>query len=803
MELPKNYEPKEAEPKWQGYWEQENVYRFDPESDKEIYSVDTPPPTVSGKMHIGHAFSFSHQDFIVRYKRMKGFSVFCPFGTDDNGLATERLIEKMKNVKATKMEREAFIKLCEDTLSEELRPKYLADWKRIGMSCDWDLSYTTISSYSRAISQRMFLDLVKKDRVYRKETPVIWDPQMQTALSQVEIRDEEKESTFNDIVFKTEDGKDVVIATTRPELLASCVAVFLHPNDKKNAHLLGKELIVPYYHYKVPVLEDDRVDPEKGTGVVMCCTFGDQTDIEWYKAFNLPLKEAIGRDGRMTKIAGDLEGLKVSEARAKIIEAMKGSGELIKQEKIKHTVNVGERSGEEIEFINSPQWFIRYLDLKDEFLKRGKEMKWYPDYMRHRLDNWINGLQWDWCISRQRFFGIPFPVWYDKKNGKPIFADEDQLPVDPLEDLPRGYTKDQVEPEKDVIDTWATSSLTPRLAAERFKDHKVYKRLMPMSLRPQAHDIITFWLFNTMVRSHIHDDALPFKEIIISGFALDPKGRKMSKSKGNVIEPQAMIEKYSADALRFWAAGTKLGEDLPFQEKDLVTGKKTTTKLWNASRFTLMHLADFKKQTVEHEIIDRWILSKMHRLIKQCTDSFDAYDFGRAKHETEKFFWQVFCDLYLEIAKDRLYNPDGRGKEGRQSAQDTLYQVLLTILKLFSPIIPHITEEIFQLYFKDREGQVSIHDGGWPTYDAAMIDEEAEKAGDLAVKMIAAVRKWKSEHDLAMNKEIETLIVECDEPTMEIMDRIKDDLLATVKAKSLEYGKGEIEIDEKIRVSIS
>ncbi|NOZ80756.1 MAG: valine--tRNA ligase, partial [DPANN group archaeon] len=715
MELPKRYDPSQSEPRWQQYWEQQDCYRFDPESEKTVFSVDTPPPTVSGKMHIGHAFSFSHQDFIVRYKRMQGFNIFCPFGTDDNGLPTERLIEKMKNVRATKMKREEFIKLCEDTLSQELRPKYVQDWKRIGMSCDWSISYTTIDAHSRRISQRMFLDLVRKKRAYRKETPVIWDPQMQTALSQVEIKDEEKESTFNDIVFRTEDGKDVVVATTRPELLSSCVAVFIHPDDKKNAHLLGKELIVPYYHFKVPVLKDERVDLEKGTGVVMCCTFGDLTDIEWYKAYDLPLKEGIGKDGRMTDLAGDLKGLKVKEARERIIEAMKTQGELIGQKKIKHTVNVGERSGADIEFINSPQWFISYLDLKEEFLRRGKEMEWHPAYMRHRLDNWINGLQWDWCISRQRFFGVPFPVWYDKKTREPIFADDDQLPVDPLVDLPRGYTRDQVEPEQDVLDTWATSSLTPHIAAELFRDHKIYDRLLPMSLRPQAHDIITFWLFNTLVRSHIHDDQIPFKKIMISGFALDPHGKKMSKSKGNVVEPQVMIAKYSADALRFWSAGTKLGDDLPFQEKDLMTGKKTITKLWNASKFTLLHLDDLERGNAKDlETMDRWILSKMQRLIRQCTDSFDAFDFGRAKHETEKFFWQVFCDLYLEIVKDRLYNAEERGREARESAQETLYRILLTILRLFAPIIPHITEEIYQQYFRKKEDAVSIHTGSWP-----------------------------------------------------------------------------------------
>ncbi|MCB9358377.1 valine--tRNA ligase [Candidatus Woesearchaeota archaeon] len=791
MELPNKYDPKESEPRWENFWIDNGIFKFDPDSNKPIFSVDTPPPTVSGKMHIGHAFSFSQQDFIVRYKRMKGYNIFCPFGTDDNGLATERLIEKMKGVKGTRMSRDDFKKLCLDTLKNELRPKYIEDWKRIGMSCDWDIFYTTINDHSMKISQAAFLDLMKKDRIYRKEAPAMWCPQCQTAISQVECEDVEMKSFFNDIVFKVknDEGKEeeLIIATTRPELLPACVAVFYHPTDKRYTHLKGKKAKVPLFDIEVPILEDERADPEKGTGIVMCCTFGDSTDCEWQRAHNLPIKEAITKDGKMTALAGKYEGNDMKTARKMMIEDMKDQRLLLSQEPITHAVNVHERCQTEIEFIHSKQWFIRYLDLKDSFLKRGNELNWYPKHMKNRYDNWINGLQWDWCISRQRFSGVPFPVWYDKKTGEPILPKPDQLPVDPMNDLPEGYTKDQVEPEKDVMDTWATSSLTPHLAADQFKDHPVYEKLLPMTLRPQAHDIITFWLFNTVVRSHIHRNELPWKDVMISGWALDPKGKKMSKSKGNVVEPQAMIEKYSSDALRFWAASSSLGEDLPFQEKELLTGQKMVTKLWNASKFTIMHLEGYQHEEFEEfEAMDRWLLSKLQKLIKSVTESVERYEYSRIKLDVEKFFWQNFCDNYLEICKDRIYNPDRRGSAEKLSAQYTLYTTLLSILKMFAPITPFITEEIYQMYFKDKENLQSIHISSWPEYDEKLVDEKAESAGDLLVNVLADVRRAKSEAKVSLKEPVKELTIE-GKISNDEFSLIEQDLKASTHAETIFY----------------
>ncbi|MDO8661214.1 MAG: valine--tRNA ligase, partial [Candidatus Woesearchaeota archaeon] len=529
------YAPRLTEPQILAFWEQKKIFAFDPASNKKVYSIDTPPPTVSGKMHIGHAFSYTQQDIIARYKRLQGFEVFYPFGTDDNGLPTERLVEKLKKVKGTKMERSAFVKLCQETL-KEITPEFVQGWKRIGISCDFNLCYSTINENCQRISQQAFLDLVTKKRAYRKEAPSLWCPQCETAISQVECEDEEKQSTFNDIVFKTagnesdkksgiqseaDAGKELIIATTRPEMLSACVAIFAHPDDERYKKLFGTKAIVPIYNHEVPIMPDIRANPEKGTGIVMCCTFGDQTDMEWYRAYNLPLKQAIGKDGKMTELAGQYAGLKIVECRKAIIADLTEQG-LIKETKpITHSVNVHERCGTPIEIIQSKQWFIKYLDLKEDLLKWGAELKWHPEFMKSRYDNWVKGLQWDWLISRQRFFGIPFPVWYCEKCDTPVFAEEKNLPVEPLS-MKAPAQKCSCGsvlfvPEKDVLDTWATSSLTPQLALS-LVDKKYHSNIFPMSLRPQAHDIITFWLFNTMVRSRLHQGVNPWKETVISGF---------------------------------------------------------------------------------------------------------------------------------------------------------------------------------------------------------------------------------------------------------------------------------------------
>ncbi len=725
---------------------------------------------------------------------MLGKNVFYPFGTDNNGVATERLVEKMKKVKAKEMERGKFVKLCLETVKKELIPQYTDDMKRLGLSCDFDIFYDTIDEHSQIISQRSFIDLYNKGLEYRKDAPTMWCPTCETGISQVECQDKELDSFFNDIVFKIKDknGKeeDLIIATTRPELLPACVAVFYHPDDKRYQKYKGKKAKVPLFNHEVPIMPDARADPEKGTGIVMCCTFGDQTDMEWQKAHNLPIKLAITPDGKMSKLGGKYEGMSLSTARKMIIEDMKDARLLLTQEPIKHAVNVHERCGTEIEYLKAKQWFIKYLDKKKDMLEWGAKLNWYPSHMKSRYDHWVKGLQWDWMISRQRFFGVPFPVWYCKGCDEVILADEKDLPVDPLKDkpsvseCPKCKCKEFV-PEKDVMDTWATSSLTPQLAVELIKDKDMQKKLYPMSLRPQAHDIITFWLFNTVVKSRLHNKVNPWRDVVISGHAQDPHGKKMSKSKGNVVEPQEMISKYSADALRFWAAGSKLGDDLPFQEKDLVTGAKFITKIWNASKFTFMHLEDYDcSEPKELQIVDRWLLSKLSKIIKDSTDSFMKYEYSKTKLDVEKFFWMTFCDNYLEIVKDRLYNPDKRGEESRKSGQYGLYHTLLAVLKMMAPIMPHITEEIYQLYYAPKEKKKSIHIASWPSLD--MIDEEAEKIGDVVVDVVEHARRAKSEKNVSLKTPVKQMFIKA-KLTPEEFESVEEEIKAATKAEMIEF----------------
>ena len=849
MELAERYDPKEAELKWQKFWEENAIFKFDAQSNKPIYSIDTPPPTVSGKMHLGHAFSYSQQDFIARYRRMKGYNLFYPFGTDDNGLATERLIEKKRKVVSKKMERGAFIKLCLETL-EEIRPAFVKDWKRIGMSCDFSIFYSTINDHCRRISQKSFVELYKQGRIYQKKAPIIFCPACKTAIAQVEMEGVEKNTTLNYIKAMMETGEYIVYATTRPELHPGCVGISLdeqgdyvtvqrdngerwiisHDAVEKMDHefpmsilktfkgkeLVGKKVDIPFSQKAVPVTHDISAKTGYGSGIVFYCTYGGLDCVEWMVRHQEVTPVLIMDESGTYNELSPYKGMNSLEARKAVLDDLEKKGALLKKEPLHHTVNVHERCGTDIEYVATRQWFVKYLDLREKFLEAGARLEWYPPHMKVRYDNWIKGLNWDWCISRQRHFGIPIPVWYDEK-GKVVLPDEEQLPVDPLKDKPRNYNGKTV-PEKDVLDTWATSSMTPQLAIELFDDESVKKKLFPMSLRPQAHDIITFWLFNTLVKSQLHYGINPWKDVVISGHAQDPHGKKMSKSKGNVIEPQMMIDKYSADALRFWAAGSKLGDDLPFQEKDLVTGQKFVTKLWNASKFCLLHLNDFEPEKLgshpknsQVETYDAWLFSKLQKLVKGCTETFEKYEYSQTKAEVENFFWHTFCNNYLEIVKDRLYNPTIRGTEARESAQQGIFRGIVTVLKLMAPIMPHITEEIYQVYFlgKDTEkekGQ-SIHLSSWPEYQEELVDERAELCGDIGVDIINTVRKFKSEQRMSMKGELRQLVVKSKEQSknheiQEIIGKIQGDLKAVLNAKEIVF-EGETSLQsEKFELAI-
>src|SRR3989344_4424949 len=538
------YNPKERETHWQNYWNQHKVNSFDPASKKKLFSIDTPPPTMSGRMHIGHAFSYSQQDFIARYKRMQNYNVFFPFGTDDNGLPTERMIEKLKNVKPSEMSREEFIKLCTKTL-DELRPEFIGDWQNLGISCDFNIMYSTINEHCRKLSQWSFIDLYTKGKVYQKEAPTIWCTECKTAIAQAELQDKEKQADFVHVEAKTTLGKPLVFATTRPELMMACIAISVHPDDKRYKEFVGKKATIPCGP-TVPIITDDLTKMEFGTGVVYWCPFGDAADVEFVaKHPELKIKHIKNKDGTLNEHAGKYAGLYMNKARRQVIEDWKALGAVKSIEQKKQMTNAHERCGTPVEYLVSRQWFIKVLDVKDDLITIGKKLKFYPEFMRQRYENWVNGLKWDWCISRQRSFGIPFPVWYCKKCHAVVLADVKQLPVDPLIHKPTtcacGGT--DFEPEHDVLDTWATSSITPLITQKLFDGLAISKTLYPMNMRPQGHDIISTWLFYTIVKSYLHFKKLPWETAAISGWVLDPLGQKMSKSKGNVVAPQEIIAK--------------------------------------------------------------------------------------------------------------------------------------------------------------------------------------------------------------------------------------------------------------------
>jgi valyl-tRNA synthetase len=758
--LGKNYNFKEAERKWGSYWEKQKVYKFNSKVKKNVYSVDTPPPTVSGRMHLGHAFSYSQQDFFVRFWRMFNRNVFYPFGTDDNGLPTERMVERLRNVKSAEMSRADFVKLCYKTINE-IKDEFIQDWKDIGMSCDFGTTYSTIDPHCIKTSQKSFLDLYKKKLVYRKEAPSIWCVACQTAIAQAELEDKEMSSKFVDVEFEVDNEKKITISTTRPELLPACVCIFIHPDDKRYKDLVGRRARVPLFKQLVPIFADKSADPEKGSGILMVCSYGDKYDVEAINKKKLEPRICFTKDGRLNDLAGSYKGMEIKEAREKILEDLEEKGFLLGKKQISHVVNVHDKCGTEIEFLTSKQWFIKILDNKKKFLEAGKKIKWYPKAMRQRYEDWVKGLSLDWCVSRQRHFGVAFPVWYCNNCGKIVIASEKELPVDPLKDKPKVKCKcggNEFIGEKDVMDTWQTSSLSPQIVLNWIKDrgYGVNMKMFPMSLRPQAHDIIRTWAFYTIVKGIYHHNKIPWEEIVISGHILDAKGRKMSKSLGNVIDPREVLSKYGADPFRFMAASCKLGEDFPFQEKDIVTGQKTIIKLWNASRFCLSHLEEFKKKKVSLELLDKWMLIKFNKVVNDCTEAFKKYEFSKAKFFVENFFWHIFCDYYLELIKDRLYNPDKRGRKARESAQYVLYNVLLGILKLFAPMTPFVTEEIYQSYFVKKEKMKSIHISNWPKVEK--VDKKAEAVGDLTVKIISDVRKFKTSKGKSLKEEVNLVL---------------------------------------------
>jgi valyl-tRNA synthetase len=790
------------EAKWRARWDADGTYRFDrTKSRADVFSIDTPPPTVSGTLHPGHVFSYTHTDLIARYQRMRGKEVFYPMGWDDNGLNVERRVQLLTGTivdptlpydpafqrrekvdpkaRAVPVSRPNFIELCEEVVPE-FEAMYHDLWATVGLSVDWEHTYTTIGTKATRTSQRGFLRLAQRDLAYRAESPTLWDVDMRTSVAQAELTDKEIPGAYHKLVFGGPSGP-LFIDTTRPELLAACVAVVAHPDDERYQPLFGQRATTPLFAASVPIVAHELADPEKGTGIAMICTFGDTTDVTWWRELSLPVRAIVQRDGRLRPVTwGDdgwesqdiaaaqaaydeLAGKTVKQAQARIVELLTEAG-LIDGEirPITHAVKFWENGTRPLEIVTSNQWFIRYPD-KDVLLRYGKELAWWPDFMRVRYENWVNGLTGDWNITRQRFFGVAFPVWYpiDAEGVTdflaPILADEASLPVDPTTTVPPGCTEAQrnqpggFAADPDVMDTWATSSLSPQIAGGWLEDDDLFARVFPMDMRPQAHDIIRTWLFSTVVRSHYEHGALPWANAALSGFINDPDRKKLSKSAGNMPDdPVTLLERHGADAVRYWAANGRPGMDTAFDEGQMKVGRRLAIKLLNASKFAL-GIGEPAAGAAVTEPLDKAMGLRLADLIDEATAAFDRFDYARALERTEAHFW-AFCDDYLELVKNRAYG-DG---EGAESAKAALHLALEAILKLFAPFLPYVTEEVWSWW---QEG--SIHRAAWP--DAAAL-RGAATGGDPLVLTVAAdvlteVRRAKSEAKRSMRAGVVSITV--------------------------------------------
>jgi len=794
------YEAKEQESLIKKFWQDKNVFVFDRDSSKPVFSIDTPPPTVSGSLHIGHIFSYLHTDFVARYKKMTGHNVYYPMGFDDNGLPTEKFVEKKLKIRSKDLKRSEFISTClNECLAVEETFKDL--WKSIGLSVDWNYCYTTISPKVRAVSQKNFLQMLRKGLVYRKQEPALFCTDFQTTVAQAELDTIETNSFFNTLKFDlVGTAGHILIATTRPELLPACVAIFVNPQDARYSDLIGKEVRVPLFNQIVKIMADDAVVLDKGTGIVMCCTFGDQQDVVWFKKHNLPLIEVVGQNGRMTNRAGFLEGQKVHQARTLVIEALKEQQYLIEQKPIKHDVHIYERSKKEIEYIVSWQWFVKVLDFKEQLLKAGSEIIWHPSFMKHRYDDWVKNLNWDWCISRQRYFGIPFPIWHCSDCKGILVPDESLLPVDPVEQsFPGGNCNfcgsSNVIADTDVMDTWATSSSTPQINAAIA--NLSTDSFLPMSIRPQAHDIIRTWAFYTIAKSVHIESSLPWKEILVSGHVLAGDKEKISKSLGNSqLTPQGLIESFSADAIRFWAAKGRLGLDTMFAPDQLKNGNRLVTKLWNAMKFAYENILaskiDFSQDIIlempsDLDALSKYLFYHLYRTAKIYHQHYVAYEYSSALEALDLFFWHTFCDNYLEIVKDQVFNPDKYDENTVKNYVYTLYVVGLEILKMYAPFIPFVTERIYQTIFAGTCREVSLHQH---IFDLEHLHKfkfkQVAKEFEIVIDVLAAVRKLKSENSLSLKTECSQLVVFANDSEILKKDlTVLNLLLGVTKCKTL------------------
>ena len=826
--FPNSYDAKASEGALKSRWASEKAFEWDPEAPAETdYVIDTPPPTVSGALHIGHVYSYTQADITARYMRMSGRNVLYPIGWDDNGLPTERLVEKVKKVRGGTMPREEFVALCREVIPE-YEQQFRDLFSRLALSVDWSRQYQTISDESQSVSQMSFLDLYHKGLLERRLEPSLWDPADRTALAQAEVEEIEREGKLNEIPFQIEGGGEpAVIATTRPELLGGCGALMIHPEHPRAKELVGKRAITPLYNVPVPIIADEAVDPEKGTGLVMCCTFGDIQDINWWRAHKLPLRIVIDRAGKMIEelpigtddwpsLDGDeakatlaaLAGLKAEKAKAAILDILKEKGLLLAQHTTHQVVPVAERSGAPLEIIVTPQWFIKTLEFKAQILEKANEITWRPAYMKQRLESWVEGLKWDWLISRQRHFGVPIPVWYSKRpgeEGKLLLPSKDQLPVDPTKDLPEGYEAHEVEGERDVMDTWATSSVSPQLNTRSINedyalDIEAHRRQFPMALRPQAHEIIRTWAFYTIVKALHHENTVPWTNIAISGWCLAGDGSKMSKSKGNVVDPIKLLDQYGVDAVRYWTGTSRLGQDTALSENTLKQGGRLVTKLWNAVKLAHMSLqraadaggfdqstprADIERGAIGHPL-DQWLLGRLAETVKIATEHFENYEYANAQRVIEDFFWRTYCDNYLEIVKRRT-RFEGTPNEEEMSACLTLWHASDALIRLYAPFTPYVTDALFDILH--GEGETSpgtVHARGmWPKADDQAEPGVFGPEGEAFVQILAAARKVKSEAQLSMKTPVTRFVIEGEASDLiaSVIEQTGEDLAAVVNAE--------------------
>jgi valyl-tRNA synthetase len=828
------------EDKWRARWEAEGIYRFDRTKPRSaVYAIDTPPPTVSGSLHIGHVFSYTHTDVVARFQRMRGREVFYPMGWDDNGLPTERRVQNYYGVRCDptlpydpaltpplsppkppiSVSRPNFIELCAKLTAED-EQAFEDLWRYLGLSVDWSKTYATIGHAAQRASQLSFLHLLARGLAYQVEAPTLWDVDFRTAVAQAELEDRQVAGAYHRVEFRL-DSSDATIAieTTRPELIPSCVALVAHPDDERYRALFDRHAITPLFGVRVPVRAHPLAEPDRGSGIAMICTFGDITDVTWWRELSLPVRAVIEPNGTFKPVQwgsadwpseeparaqgfyDQLAGRSAQKARAKIVELLRETGALTGEPRpITHAVKFYEKGDRPLEIVTSRQWFIRTMEYRDALIARGRELAWHPPYMRTRYENWVNGLNGDWCISRQRFFGVPFPVWYPiGRDGSidyaaPITADASKLPIDPSSDVPPGYTPEQrgapggFAGDPDVMDTWATSSLSPQIAGGWESDPDLFARVFPMDLRPQAHDIIRTWLFSTVLRAHFEHDSLPWSNAAISGFVVDPDRKKMSKSKGNVVTPMALLKEHGSDGVRYWAASARQGTDTTFDPGQMKVGRRLAIKILNASKFALSN-AD-PRGPVTHRV-DRGMLTSLARLVDESTADLEAYDYARVLDRAEKFFW-FFCDNYLELVKSRRYGD--HGADGAGSANTALVAALSSLLRLFAPFLPFVTEEVWSWW---QPG--SVHRVPWPKGSelieiAGAADEGGVIALDAAALVLGEIRKKKSAEQRPIKTPARVVRVTDAAERAALLEDVRADLTASGPIERLEIGTGDFAV---------